>query len=234
MTDIQEKDYSESEVTETQSETPEKDYSQDEQEETPEVIDKKRHKEIVHWKELETQKARDLAINTVWKYATTTDASILLEVHENDPKLAKAVADKIDWESSEWWSYSNFLKWDAKKVDDDFDTKYEKRRRQEQHEESIKKAHKVIKSLPDEIQDEALSYFEDITEGKTLTEEKALKYAEMASTYVSKDKVKQSKKEDAEKALSSTSLPKWETPSKSKDERVRSTKDRKLILLSSN
>jgi len=41
-----------------------------------------------------------------------------------------------------------------------------------------------------------------------LTEEKALKYAEMASTYVSKDKVKQSKKEDAEKALSSTSLPK--------------------------
>jgi len=48
MTDIQEKDYSESEVTETQSETPEKDYSQDEQEETPEVIDKKRHKEIVH------------------------------------------------------------------------------------------------------------------------------------------------------------------------------------------
>jgi len=234
MTDIQEKDYSESEVTETQSETPEKDYSQDEQEETPEVIDKKRHKEIVHWKELETQKARELAINAVWKHATTTDASILLEVHKEDPKLAKAVAEKIDWENSEWWSYSNFLKWDAKKVDDDFDTKYEKRRRQEQHEESIKKAHKVIKSLPDEIQDEALSYFEDITEGKTLTEEKALKYAEMASTYVSKDKVKQSKKEDAEKALSSTSLPKWETPANTKEQRVRDVKQRKLVLLSSN
>ena len=234
MPDIQEKDYSESEVTETQSETPEKDYSQDEQEETPEVIDKKRHKEIVHWKELETQKARELAINAVWKHATTTDASILLEVHKEDPKLAKAVAEKIDWENSEWWSYSNFLKWDAKKVDDDFDTKYEKRRRQEQHEESIKKAHKVIKSLPDEIQDEALSYFEDITEGKTLTEEKALKYAEMASTYVSKDKVKQSKKEDAEKALSSTSLPKWETPANTKEQRVRDVKQRKLVLLSSN
>ena len=234
MTDIQEKDYSESEVTETQSETPEKDYSQDEQEETPEVIDKKRHKEIVHWKELETQKARELAINAVWKHATTTDASILLEVHKEDPKLAKAVAEKIDWENSEWWSYSNFLKWDAKKVDDDFDTKYEKRRRQEQHEESIKKAHKVIKSLPDEIQDEAMSYFEDITEGKTLTEEKALKYAEMASTYVSKDKVKQSRKEDAEKALSSTSLPKWETPANTKEQRVRDVKQRKLVLLSSN
>ena len=234
MTDIQEKDYSESEVTETTSETPEKDYSQDEQEETPEVIDKKRHKEIVHWKELETQKARELAINAVWKHATTTDASILLEVHKEDPKLAKAVAEKIDWENSEWWSYSNFLKWDAKKVDDDFDTKYEKRRRQEQHEESIKKAHKVIKSLPDEIQDEALSYFEDITEGKTLTEEKALKYAEMASTYVNKDKVKQSKKEDAEKALSSTSLPKWETPANTKEQRVRDVKQRKLVLLSSN
>ena len=234
MTDIQEKDYSESEVTETTSETPEKDYSQDEQEETPEVIDKKRHKEIVHWKELETQKARELAINAVWKHATTTDASILLEVHKEDPKLAKAVAEKIDWENSEWWSYANFLKWSAKKVDDDFDTKYEKRRRQEQHEESIKKAHKVIKSLPDEIQDEALSYFEDITEGKTLTEEKALKYAEMASTYVSKDKVKQSKKEDAEKALSSTSLPKWETPANTKEQRVRDVKQRKLVLLSSN
>ena len=198
------------------------------------MIDKKRHKEIVHWKELETQKAGELAINAVWKHATTTDASILLEVHKEDPKLAKAVAEKIDWENSEWWSYSNFLKWDAKKVDDDFDTKYEKRRRQEQHEESIKKAHKVIKSLPDEIQDEALSYFEDITEGKTLTEEKALKYAEMASTYVSKDKVKQSKKEDAEKALSSTSLPKWETPANTKEQRVRDVKQRKLVLLSSN
>jgi len=38
----------------------------------------------------------------VWKHATTTDASILLEVHKEDPKLAKAVAEKIDWENSEW------------------------------------------------------------------------------------------------------------------------------------
>ena len=56
----------------------------------------------------------------------------------------------------------------------------------------------------------------------------------MASTYVSKDKVKQSKKEDAEKALSSTSLPKWETPANTKEQRVRDVKQRKLVLLSSN
>ena len=233
MTDIHEKDYSESEVTETQSETPEKDYSQ-EQEQEPETIDKKRHKEIVHGKELETKKARELAINTVWKYATTTDSSILLEVNKEDPQLAKAVAEKIDWENSEWWSYANFLKGNVKKSDDDFDTKYERRRQQERHEESIKKAHKVIDNLSDDVRDEALDYFNDITEGKTLTEEKALKYAEMASIYVNKDKQRQEKKGEAEKALSSTNLPKWTTPGKSTEQRVRSSKERKLILLSSN
>lgn len=242
MTDT-EKDYSESETVST-TETPEKDYSQTETEtpqekpetkEEVEYIDKKRHAEIVHGKEAELQKARNVAIESAYKYAVNTDAWILLEINKEDPKLAKAVADKIDWESSEYGTFENFLKWRKVSSEDDFETKYEQRRKKEVHEESLKKAQKVIDKLPDDVKEEAQAYFDDIIEGKTLNEDKALKYAEMATTYVNKDKVKKDTKSEAEKILSSTNLPKGWTNAKatSWDTRVRDAKLNKLVNLSS-
>lgn len=207
MTDT-EKDYS---VESENIETPSVDDSQQEAEpEQPELIDKKRHKEILHGKEQEVQKARETAYELALKQVSQ-NASTLLDVHELDPKLAAKVAENFDWAQTEWWSYQNFL-WDKKQSKAfDFDTEYKKRRQQEIHEESLKKASKFLDKLPDEVREEAQNYFSDITDGKVLDEEKALKYAEMASVYVQKDKVQTVKKKEAEKALSSTWLPKWNT-----------------------
>lgn len=98
MTDT-EKDYSvESEVIET----PSVDDSQQEAEpEQPELIDKKRHKEILHGKEQEVQKARETAYELALRQASQ-NASTLLDVHELDPKLAARVAENFDWAQTEW------------------------------------------------------------------------------------------------------------------------------------
>lgn len=214
MTDSENVYSVESEAT-ANNETPSVDDSQQEaqpaevaqEEQEPEVIDKKRHKEILHWKELELQQTRDLAYKLAFQNATN-DTSTLLEVHKADPKLAARVAKEFDWEATDWWTYENFIENKKVSKEKDFETYYEQRRKKEIHEESLIKAQKIIDKLSDDVKEEAQAYFDDITEWKLLNEEKALKYAEMASVYVSKDRTKKEKKEEAEKALSSVSLPK--------------------------
>jgi|6_EtaG_2_1085325.scaffolds.fasta_scaffold00322_11 restriction endonuclease len=78
---------------------------------------------------------------------------------------------------------------------DDFEKMYQEKRSQEMHTESLKKALKkaenIISKLSDEKRDQAQSYFDKITKGKTLTEADAKEYAEMATLYVSRDEIRE-------------------------------------------
>jgi predicted transcriptional regulator len=63
----------------------------------------------------------------------------------------------------------------------------EKKLQEKQHQTAVQKVEKIIAKLPEEVQEEALAYFEEITEGKLLDEDKAKKYADMVTLYVQKN-----------------------------------------------
>mgnify|MGYP006888280946 CR=1 FL=1 len=199
-------------------ETPEVEDSQHEESEETELMDKKRHKELLHGKEQELAQARNQTAQIAFE-VVENDIMKLLDYHAKDPKLAKRVAERFDWWTSEYWTYENFLKGNKNGVDD-FDSKYEKRRAQEVHEESLKKAQKILDKVPENLQEEAKAYFDEITEGKTLTEDKALKFAEMATLYVNKDKISKDKKTQAIKELSSSWVPSTTGGSSDPDELI--------------
>jgi len=188
-------DHSNSETTET----PEVDHSQnewDKPERAPEVIDKKRHAEILKWKEKQLEEAQSTLADFLYKTATTTDVNILKEFRARDPKLVDKVGSQLDFSWTKWGTYQNFLDDKVAKTEDDFDAKYNERRSKEIHEAAIKKAEKVINKIPEDVREKAQSYFEKITDWKRLTEDDAIEYAEMATLYVQKGR-----KQDVDEAV---------------------------------
>lgn len=78
-------------------ETPEVEDSQhEESEEQVELIDKKRHKELLHGKEEELAQARNQTAQIAFE-VVENDIMKLLDYHAKDPKLAKRVAERFDW-----------------------------------------------------------------------------------------------------------------------------------------
>ena len=61
----------------------------------------------------------------------------------------------------------------------------------------MKEAKSIISKLPVEVREKAQEYFDDISEGKTLTRDRANKFADMATLYVSRDKIKDEKYSNA-------------------------------------
>lgn len=76
------------------------------------------------------------------------------------------------------------------------DKRYNQRRGKELHEDALKKASQLISKLPSELQEDATNYFNEIVEGKQLTDDKAIEFAQMATLYVSKDRLLHDKMED--------------------------------------
>ncbi len=178
-------------------ETPEVDHSQqDKPEKEPEVIDKKRHVELLKGKEKQLEETQTALADFLYKSATTVDVGILREYRARDPKLVDKVASQLDFTWTKWWSYQNFLDDKVSKSDDDFDVKYNERRSKEIHESALNKAEKVISKVNEDVREKAQTYFEKITDWKRLTEEDAIEYAEMATLYVQKGK-----KPDVEEAI---------------------------------
>jgi len=120
------------------------------------------------------------------------DANSLLELHRQDPKLANEVSQSFGYNSYE--DVAQKLADDKPSnngiSEEDFDARYNRRRDQEEHEKSLKKAEKAISKLDDEQREKAQSYFDKISRGHMLDEDTALEFAEMATLYVNKDKMK--------------------------------------------
>jgi hypothetical protein len=84
---------------------------------------------------------------------------------------------------------------------DDFESKYQERKNKENNEEAITKVWLKIDKLPESIRQEVKEQFEDLSEGKNLTYERATKLFDIAVTYAKKDIVKAEKTEEAKKLL---------------------------------
>ena len=154
----------------------------------------KRHQQQEDWKLAEIKRLRWLVIDKEVK-AATEDATSLLELHNKDAKMAKEVADKFDRSETARWSYEDFLasKWAAENKpkpvsEDEIEKRVEQRLAQREHEAALVEAKKLFEELPEEAQEEAVDEFNDLIEGKTLTIEKALKYAKLVTLSLWKQK----------------------------------------------
>ena len=195
----------------------------------------KRYKEQIAWSKSEAERLRQMVIEVEVQKASQ-NADSLLELHSKDPKMANEVA-------KEFW-YADFE--DAKQkisgdeseisnkwlTEDDFERMYQKRKQKEEHEKAIKKAEKFIAKLDEEKQEKAKAYFDKISDWKTLDEETALEFAEMATLYVNKDKLKNDKLQDWIAMLWSTWL--WNSKKGSNNEDKYVVRDWKLVLLSND
>lgn len=181
-------------------------------------FEKERYNQIVSWKQKQIDNLRQIAVNSAVESAKY-NANSLIDLHNTDPKLANEVAKKFGYDDyKEAEREIKKLSWDSltKKDDDneDFDTKYAKRRNQEKHDDAMKKAEKAISKLDDELQDKAQSYLEKITKGQNLDIDSIEEYIDMVTLYVTRDKVDAKKTEKAKESFHSTTVSKsskWST-----------------------
>lgn len=198
---MEEKDIDNLDVYET--ETPEEDNSHtDDQVEESTV---KRYKEQIAWSKAEAERLRNLAIEREIAHASK-DATSLLELYSTDTKLANDVAKRFWYSSFEdaksridnnlWEKMNQKETTKQEDLEKSFEEMYQKRKAQEIHELSLKKAEKIIKKITDSnLQEKAVEYFDKITKDKQLTIEEAEEFAEMATLYVNKDNLKSEKYE---------------------------------------
>lgn len=186
-----------------------------------EHLTKERYKEILDGKQKQVESYKNMVIETEVKKATK-DPTSLVELHNEDPKLAKQVAEGLDF--SNYWSFEKFLeeaqsskddKWLSKdNFKENFEKMYQDRRTKEKHQEAVQLAHNSFEKLEWDLAEQAKEYFDDLVEWKQIDTTKAKKYADMATLYVSKDKIKEDKFERGLADFSSLGIKK----SKSKEE----------------
>ena len=218
------------------NETPEKvDSLKDQEAADSDIV--KRYKEQITWNKQEAERLRNKVIDLHVEKASVR-AESLLELNDEDPKLANEVAKKFWYENFEDAKTRVFDDVPAKAeslqtwlTPDEFERMYTARRNKEQHEEALKKAEKLFWKIKDEwLQEKAKEYFEKITWDKTLSVESAIEFAEMATLYVSKDKLKSKALEDGIVALWSIWLWDSKTTTSKKSEQDYIIRNWQLIL----
>lgn len=162
-----------------------------------------RYKEQLKGSREEAMRLRNLIIDREVK-AAEKDARSLLELHETDPKLANEVAKRFgydDYEDARWEIEKKVNGWvektDDANLEEKFEKMYQERKAKEIHEEAIKQANKILKKIKDDdLREIAEKKFEKLTKGKTLSIDEAEELAEMATLYVNKDNLRESKYEE--------------------------------------
>lgn len=211
----------------------------DEVTETLDEVTKERYKQQIEWSRKEVDRLTEIVLQTAIKEASK-DASSLLELHKQDPKLASKVADNFDWSNTERGTYKAFLKQDSsvsKSLSDDeieelAERKAEEKLAKKEHEKAITKAQKLFDKLNEDLQEEAIKRFNKLVWNQVLTEDDALELAEMATLYVSKDKSNWDRYSNAVASLASTGVSKSKKPSW--EDLVSVIRDGKIVLIPSN
>lgn len=199
----------------------------------------KRHLQQLEGSKKEAERLRNLAIAQASKRAEK-DASSLLELYEEDPKFAKEVAEKFNWEGTQRWTAKRFFETKGADVSsktytqEEVDRMIAQSKTQLEHENALQEAKDLFNSLTEAEKEEAIAEFEELAEGKTLTRAKARKFAEMVTLSVTRGKkvVEKVDKTEALKKFSSTWI--QSTKKADKEDLVEVIMDGKLVLLPSN
>lgn len=215
------------------------DVADDVTEETEDEITKERYKQQIEWSKKEVERLREIVLQTAIREATK-DASTLLELHKQDPKLAEQVSTEFDWSQTERWSYRAFLKQDAQVSkslsDEDIEALAQKKAEEiianREHEKAIEKAKKQFSKLDEDLAVEAEKRFMKLVWNQKITEEDALEFAEMATLYVSKDKSKWDNYSNAYVKAASTNV--WNSKKPADSDLVPVIREWKIVLVPSN
>lgn len=242
MNDEDNLDTNTSETSETvEDETTEEENSQTQEQEDDQPQEdqkEKRWKEQLSGSKKEVERKTALAVDMAHDaIVAADDANKLIELHEKDPKVAELVAKKM------WFKDYAHAKYAIDHTDeegnvqeqpnDKFDQWYNERRSKEKHQEALEVAESILEKLPDNLQEEAKEYFEDLIEWKTLTESKARQYADMATLYVSKGKSKEAREQEAAAKAASTWSGGSRKPNSSWEQQYDLNEKWELVLISS-
>ena len=209
------------------------------EEPTLDEVTKERYKQQMDWSKKEVERLTEIVLQTAIREASK-DASTLLELHKQDPKLANKVAENFDWSKTERGDYKSFLKQDAQvskslsdeEIDAIAERKAEEKLAKKEHDKAIAKAEKLFEKLEEGLAEEAQKRFTKLVWNQILTEEDALEFAEMATLYVSKDKGNGDRYNKVVADLASTSVSK--SKKSSWPDMVTIIRDGQLVLIPSN
>lgn len=197
------------------NETPKKDDSQSSPDELIEryKMQMKWDKESALKAQQEASQAKEIAINAAIA-AAKVDGNSLLELAKEYPEIAKEAASK-------WFSMTledveaqmnRWVKQPEEPVETDeekFEKWYAKRVAQDQHTSAVSAVSTIFDSIEDEtLKQQAKDKFDSLSEGKTLTKEQAVEYAEMATLYVSRGKLSEQAYTSALQWLASSGISK--------------------------
>lgn len=209
---------------------------QDDKEKEPEKVKEPTAKEVrraqqEEWSAKEAVRLRNLAIESEVKLAKV-DANNLLELAKVDPKLANEVAKRFGYDDlRDAKEQITGIKVEVEKPsEEELETYYQQRKSKEDHEAALVDAENLLKELPQELQKLAIDEFNELVEGKTLTREKALKFATMVTLSLNKGKKKTDNVEPLKK-LSSTWMSNSIKPDNSWSQEI--VVDGKIVLLDS-
>lgn len=193
----------------------------------------KRHAEQLEWSRKEVEKWQTIAKETAYN-AAAIDIGTLKVLHATNPSLAKEVAEKFDWNGSDWWTYTNFLSWKAPEKnsrlsEEDLERMLEEREAKKEHQKATALIKDSISKLDEYLQPLVQEYMDDLTDGKQLTEKQATKFLDMATLYADRGSKKTDVKEEAKAMLASTKT--TSNKSSGKEEMVTIIKDGKVLLV---
>lgn len=194
----------------------------------------KRHSEQQEWAKKEVERLRTLVVEDAYEKAQK-DARVLLELGKKDPIAAELVAKKFwydDFKDAKAQIHAELGIAKAEPMsDEEKEAYYQERRTKELHEEAITEAKALFDDFPDDVKQQALEEFDDLSEWKTLTKAKALKIADMISLSLNKGKVKTEAFKQWVKQLSNVSIAKKSTVQTEDEQLV--VIDGKVVSLSS-
>ena len=198
-----------------------------------------RYKQQMLWSKQEAERLRKLVIDREVKNAER-DARSLLELHDEDPKLADEVAQRfgyddfndakseIDKKAGNWMS-----KTEDANFEENFEKLYQERKAKELNEEALKRADKILSKISDkDAREKAQAQFKKIVGNKQLTIDEAEEFAEMATLYVNKDTLKSERYEEWLASYSSTGM--WMGKKPTSNWRVEVVRNGKIVYLDAN
>lgn len=183
-------------------ETPEEDNSRTDKSD-PNEAKETRRKQQLEWSKKEAERVRKLAVDTAYNLASK-DATSLLDLHSEDPKLANEVAQKFwfdDFYDAKSRIDQNVTKGSkatksttSDNMEKEFEKWYKVKKADEIHEMALWRADKLLGKIKDEdLREWAKVYFDKLSKWRKLSIDEAEEFAEMATLYVNRENLKSEK-----------------------------------------
>ncbi len=152
----------------------------------------------------EANRYKEMLINIEYE-KVTKDKNYLSDLHKKDPVIADEIAKKFSTSTgtpiSSYEEYTNVFaegnntdaisNFNPETISKMLDDKMQEYIAMQNNQKVSETVNKMFDGMNGEKRDMAKKFYEDLTSGKNLTTEEAMKYAEMTTLYVNKEEIQQ-------------------------------------------